>query len=194
MNNDLLAFFESPDRENYLAVRKHLISSDDYDPYSDETDKAGELIEQNDLEKARDKLTSSMGNLLLSPNAHQMLGFLHHKLGNEEAAEMELTIAHACILGILDTGDGTKDNPYIVVRSSDEYDVMMYLEKDFGAIVATVNDRHFDWGWCKNHRLSIAVNYVRITDLFESWHVLESVDQCITIGSTQAASASLWYN
>ncbi len=50
-----------------------------------------------------------MGNLILSPRAHQLLGFLHHKLGDEQAATMEMIIGNACIEGILATGGGSID-------------------------------------------------------------------------------------
>jgi hypothetical protein len=35
----------------------------------------------------------------------------------------------ACTEGILGTGDGTADHPYLVVRVSDEYDILRHLKK-----------------------------------------------------------------
>jgi hypothetical protein len=70
-----------------------------------------------------------MGNLMLSPRAHQLLGFLHHKLGDEQRANMEMMIGIVCVEGILTTGDGSQESPYLVLRTSDEYDVLEHFEK-----------------------------------------------------------------
>jgi leucyl aminopeptidase len=56
----------------------------------------------------------AMSNLLLSPRAHRLLSFLYAKEGNEEAAAMEFEIAETCIQGILATGEGSRENPFLV--------------------------------------------------------------------------------
>ncbi|MEZ6057487.1 MAG: DUF4919 domain-containing protein [Planctomycetaceae bacterium] len=129
MRDELIQFIQSPDRDSYLAFRRKIIESNSYEPYSDEIDTAGELYEQEKIEEARETLQSAMPNLMLSPRAHQLLGFLHHKLGNEQAAQMEMMIGHACTEGILASGDGSKDRPFIVSRTSDEHDVIDHLGK-----------------------------------------------------------------
>ena len=130
MSEELVAFFQSPDRDSYLAIREKIISSDFYQPYSDELGTVEGLFQQNKLEEARDAIADAMTNLMLSPRAHQLLGFLHHKLGDEQAAQMEMMIGRACVEGILATGDGSVNAPYVVVRTSDEHDVIEYLGKE----------------------------------------------------------------
>ncbi len=129
MHEELIQFIKFPDRDTYLAFREKIISADAYEPYSDEINMAGKLYTRQKLEEARDTLQNAMHNLVLSPGAHQLLGFLHHKLGDEQAAQMELMIGHACIQGILSTGDGSATSPYIVVRTSDEHDIIEHFEK-----------------------------------------------------------------
>jgi len=129
MREELVQFVQSPDRDNYLAFRAKLIASDAYEPYSDEVDTAGGLYEENKIDEARDTLQNAMGNLILSPRAHQLLGFLYHKLGDDNLAQMEMMISQACIEGILATGDGSEEKPYIVARTSDEHDVIESFEK-----------------------------------------------------------------
>lgn len=131
MSEELINFIQSPDRESYLTLRETVISSDKYEPYSDELDTACELLEQEKFEDASDTIQNAMSNLLLSPRAHQLLGFIHYKLGNEKAAQIEMMIGFTCIDGILATGDGSTGTPYIVVRTSDEHDVIEHLEKQF---------------------------------------------------------------
>lgn len=135
----------SPSRSTYLSIREKLISSDAYQPYSDEFDVVGELFEQQKIDEATETLHGAMRNLMLSPRAHRLLGFLHHKLGDEQAAQAEMLIGRACLLGILATGDGTRDNPYIVARTSDEYDVIEHFQKELKQQSLThTGDRHFD--------------------------------------------------
>lgn len=129
MRDLFLKFIKSPNHESYMAIRNELISSEHYNPYSDEMNSIDELLDRGKLEEAREKLSSSMPNLLLSPCAYMKFSFIEEKLQNEENAEMEKYIAAICCEGIITTGDGTRSNPYIVVRPSDEYDVVQYIGK-----------------------------------------------------------------
>jgi len=103
-------FVESPDRESYLAVRNALVSSEHYDPYSNELDKIDELLDAEKLDEAREKVSASMPNLLLSPRAHLTIAFIAEKANDEKAAKMEGLIAAICCEGILATGDGILSN------------------------------------------------------------------------------------
>ncbi|MEL6108499.1 MAG: DUF4919 domain-containing protein [Planctomycetota bacterium] len=125
------ALIDSPNRESYIKVYESLVRSEAYNPYSNEVDEAYELFEDGKATEARAKLQDAMGNLILSPRAHDFLGFLYHQLGDEQKAEMELRVSFACILGILATGDGSSEKPYLVARTSDEYDVLRHLKKQF---------------------------------------------------------------
>jgi hypothetical protein len=49
--------------------------------------------------------------------------------GDERSAMVEARLAFACIQGLMATGDGTKDKPYVVVRVRDEYELLEHLEK-----------------------------------------------------------------
>lgn len=42
---------------------------------------------------------------------------------------MELMTGNACIEGILASGDGSQERPFVVTRTSDEHDVIDYLAK-----------------------------------------------------------------
>jgi hypothetical protein len=116
-------FVQSPRRDSYLAVRSALISSDGYDPYSDDLYHAEELVVQKAFTAARDKLLESMPNLLLSPRAHHLLAIIAEETGDKQSSLMEGLIASACAKGIMATGAGSKTNPYLAVRTEDEYDI-----------------------------------------------------------------------
>ncbi len=145
MREQFFQFVKTPDRESYFAIRDYIIQCDEYDPYSDEFQTAGELYEQGQLEEAQDALRKTMPNLMLSPRAHNMLGFLHHKLGNDEAAQLELVIEDACLTGIRTSGEGTRDAPFIVTRTSDEHDLIHHMGKQLKLQSFNSQDEsHFD--------------------------------------------------
>lgn len=122
-------FIESPERETWLELRQQVIASDAYQPYSDEFSTAEELLDLYELVDARAALEDTMPNLLLSPRAHRLLAEIESAGGDVPAAERERIIANACIEGILATGDGSEEHPWLVLRPSDEYDVLAHLGK-----------------------------------------------------------------
>ena len=69
-------------------------------------------------------------NLLLSPRLHLLAGLAERKLGNDENADTELAISRQCLAGILSTGDGSQQSPFLVLRTSDIYDVLDHLNKE----------------------------------------------------------------
>ena len=124
-------FIETLDQEDYLKVRTELINSPYYNPYSQEMNQIDSLIDEGKLKEARQVLSESFPNLLLSPGAHLTLSFLVKDSKDDKGAEMEAFLAVACCQGILGTGEGTQEKPYLIVRTSDEYDVIRFLKKDF---------------------------------------------------------------
>ena len=155
-------FLESPNRESYMAVRSALVSSEYYDPYSRETDAIEDLLEAGKLEAARERIFAAMPNLLLSPSVHFMLSFIAQSSQHQERAKLEEFIAVACCEGILSTGEGTKSEPYVVVRISDEYDILRYLGRQFRSqALIHDGDSHFDLLECDGSEL-----WFDITDAF----------------------------
>jgi len=145
MRELLLAFLQSPSRDTYLAVRGALISSPDYEPYSRDILDVADRIEEERFIDADELLRASMPNLLLSPRAHLYGAMIAEQAGDEERRRMEGAVAYACVQGILATGDGTKQHPYVVTRTSDEYDVMQFLEKEIeGQSLHEEGGRHYD--------------------------------------------------
>ncbi len=160
-------FLESPNRETYLAVRDALVSSEFYQPYSDEMSDIGDLLDAGKLDEAAEKLAASMPNLLLSPRAHLMLSFLAKETNEEDHAKMEGFIAATCCEGVLSTGEGTQESPYVVVRTSDEHDVVQYLGKQFKQqSLVEDGDRHFDRIDCEDG----AEIWFDITDAYNQLH------------------------
>ena len=85
---------------------------------------------------------------------------------------MEMMIGDACIEGILATGDGSEGNPYIVIRTSDEHDVIEHLEKQLKQqSLMPKDDKHFDRIECTDG----SKYWFDITDAYN--HMAESFGQ-----------------
>ncbi|MCA8999591.1 MAG: DUF4919 domain-containing protein [Planctomycetaceae bacterium] len=145
LNERILELLQQPGRSSYLALWEIVTRSADYQPYSDGLRFANELASEERWVEAIEAAHATMPNLLLSPRAHLLLAYLYDQLGNDRGVQMEVLFAQACLEGILDTGNGTAEAPYLVTRTSDEYDVLEHLEKTFTQqALCEQGNRHFD--------------------------------------------------
>ena len=145
MQHEFVAMLDAPSRETYLACYAQLIAAPGYSPYSSEYHSAHQMYEQGEYEQAKALLFGAMYHLALSPRVHWLLSSIARQLGDERAAEMEGSIAIACLTAILASGEGTQISPYLVARTSDEHDVLHFLNKQLeeqGLI--NEGDRHLD--------------------------------------------------
>ena len=161
------ALIQNPSRETYLPVWQAVTSSPEYDPSSDDVSEVQQLFEEGKYEEARAKAFAVMGKWLLSPRLHLLVSLAARKLGDEQAAQMENIIASACAEGILGTGDGTEEKPYLVTSTGDEYDILQYLQKTL-SVQALVHsgDRTLDRMTCTDGTVlhfDITAAYVRLT-------------------------------
>lgn len=65
-----------------------------------------------------------MPGAFFSPITHQMLATAYEAIGRSRKANREHALARVAISSILNTGDGTAERPWSVLRISDEYDVL----------------------------------------------------------------------
>jgi hypothetical protein len=65
-----------------------------------------------------------MPNWFLDPRVHLLASTIHSQLGDQEESEMEEGLASVLLEAILETGDGSEEQPYLVMRPCDEYDVV----------------------------------------------------------------------
>lgn len=129
MQESFLAYVQDPSPENYLAARRAVLSQSDYAPYGDALRDVRAAYEAGEYARARDVFSRHLSTLLLSGEAHFILALAHEKLGNDDLSRMEKYLAFICVKGILGTGDGSKDRPYLVTSTADEYDALNALSK-----------------------------------------------------------------
>ena len=125
------------DRDSYLGARDTLIDSDSYEPYSRDLNDIKDLVSGGNIEAALAKLRGAMPNLILSPSAYSILYVIAKVLNDEKLVEMAQHCAITCMRGILSTGDGSEESPYLVVRISDVKDVLDCLSKELSSLQGT---------------------------------------------------------
>ena len=125
----LAALRKEPNKENYLALRAAIVASPKYDPYSQDLEDIRELLQKKEFAQARARIKAAMPNLLLSPRAHLYAFQAAQGLKDTKTAEDERALLAACLKGILSTGEGTREKPYLVTRVEDEYDLLANLKK-----------------------------------------------------------------
>jgi hypothetical protein len=138
-------FVENPSGEHYRAILEKLAAGSDYRPYAGQIEQIQGLLDSEEYEKAYEACQRSKGTLLLSPELHMLAGYAARKLGDEETFDLERVITSACVRGILDTGDGTKEKPFIVSVPGDEYFVLEVFKKKYGSQALICDgDRYVD--------------------------------------------------
>lgn len=141
MTDEFLNFFKDPTQENFLKARNYVITHEEYNPYSDDISKLQELLEVANYEKV---LHYNNINVIMSPRAHLYKKYAATQLGNEKDASSEFFLAHRILEGILLTGDGSKEHPYVVLRVSDERDVLSFISEEFESQSLVKEERIYD--------------------------------------------------
>lgn len=130
MQETFLAYVQDPTPENFLAIRSVVIALPDFAPYGDGLRHLRDAYEAAEYARVRELFSQHLSTLLLSGEAHFILALAHEKLGNGELCQMEKYLAFVCVKGILGTGDGSQERPYLVTSTADEYDALNALSKE----------------------------------------------------------------
>jgi hypothetical protein len=123
------AFVSDPTPDHYLAVRRAVVTHPDYDPYGDGLRRLRDAYEAGEYARVREVFGATMPTLLLSGESHFVVALAHEKLGEDDQCKMEKYLAFRCVSGILGSGDGTKERPYLVTSTADEYDALNALSE-----------------------------------------------------------------
>lgn len=125
----LEAFLEQGTTTSFLRLREAMIASPGYEPYTQTPEAVLTEGSFPDHATAMNTIRQMMGNWFLSPSFHHVLSYLHHKSGDDHLSRVEHELASRFIAGILSTGNGTEENPYLVLHTQDEYDLLDHLDK-----------------------------------------------------------------
>jgi len=120
----LNSFLRERTLSRFLAARDAMITSSRFDPRSTLLPDVFRLLARGHYREILSVTRDSMGNWLLNPGIHFIRSQALRELGDELRAAREADTGRALLGGLLLTGDGTPDRPYLVLRSADEYDVL----------------------------------------------------------------------
>jgi len=126
------SYVSHPSPEAFAELRDLLVASRYYQPYTTALRKAQDLLKEQKDKEALDCLRKAMPNHLLSARAHAMLATAADRLGRSKLAADARLASRRCLEGIMQSGDGTREKPYLVLNVTDEYDVLRALGKRGG--------------------------------------------------------------
>ena len=121
------AYMDIHSPENFVRLQVAVAVSAEYHPYTNYMTEVDLLMKQENFDKAMNFLVLQMPNRVLNPGIHKLLSFIQHKRGDKEAAHTEYTLAMLFLEGLLSTGSGTEEKPYVVLHVEDEHDILEHL-------------------------------------------------------------------
>lgn len=146
-----IAHVNEPNKERFLDVRRLILAWPQYDPYSNDLVDIESLYGEKKFDAAKQQLDKSMPNLLLSPRAHILAYLIARGRGDFKVANNERVIIKSLYQGLMSTGDGTREHPYLVLRVSDEYDLLMHFSKKASSnSTQSIEEKHFDVLHCED--------------------------------------------
>ena len=127
MNDELQTFIEGPTPQNYSCARRAVLADAAYQPHLLKVAELVSLCDAERFEEVNRQVQQMMPQGALSPRVHLLAGQAARQLGDQQEADVRRYLMRICLEGLLDSGDGTLENPYRVIHTSDEYDVLAAL-------------------------------------------------------------------
>lgn len=118
------AYFRSPSQETLIDLKRAITSDVTFDPYTSIDQRLAPLVNGRRHREVIATISAEMPGLFLSPGVHGTLSTAHRALGEAGLAELELIAAQIALRTITDSGEGSPDDPWRVLRVRDEYDVL----------------------------------------------------------------------
>lgn len=125
----LAEFIERPCADTFLRLREAVVAAPSYDFHAIDGLTLAERVAAGDLDAVPAALAELMPDWLLSPLMHGFAEQAARHSGDADGAARAAYFGHACLLGLLDSGDGSRQRPYRVTHVADEYDLLDALGK-----------------------------------------------------------------
>jgi hypothetical protein len=128
MRDQIVAFLSEPSVETYTALRDAFVQLPEFRPEERPDGRVWQLLEEDRTDEAEVLAEAAKRPFLLSPATHVALGAVAKKRGDEYGARMEFDFANNLRWAMLQTGDGTRERPYMVNRVGDAYGILSWKE------------------------------------------------------------------
>ncbi|PHS12467.1 MAG: hypothetical protein COA78_08320 [Blastopirellula sp.] len=132
-------YLESPSQSHFLQLQQEVIAEADFDPQGAIVFRLEQLCQANDFDAAY-KLTSEMPLAwVTSPSLHFFASMAAEKMGQTSEAETEAFLIESMFQGLLSTGNGTLEHPYLITQLTDQHDILSFksLQKVSQRLIGT---------------------------------------------------------
>lgn len=139
------AYITAPGSAALHSLRTAVQADPTYSASGNHVAEATALLEAGDLDEAEACLSFFRKGGFFNPSTHRLLARVMRAKGREDIAQLEEQLEFFAIKSLLDSGDGTRTRPYVVLRVADEYDVLDLLGRSLERqAVVTEGGRLFD--------------------------------------------------
>lgn len=129
MQDLLQKFFAHPGPRNYLRVRERLLSRRRGRARPMQLVNLVELFKGGSYQQVRRAIDEMMPAWALSPAVYWLGACAARELDDACEAEVDRFAYHACIQGIMATGAGSEDRPFLITYSSDIDEVLYQMKR-----------------------------------------------------------------
>lgn len=142
-------YLATPTPENLAALHDAIRSAPNFDRNMAIEPAVRRLLDTGAFSEAAALITKQMPGAFLSPSTHAALSEALAGLGDVAGRDREATLAQISVSAIRNSGDGTRDHPWRVIRVADEYDLLTLLRKR-----SVAQSLHLDGAdWLDAHQL-----------------------------------------
>ncbi|MFN8613835.1 MAG: hypothetical protein U0931_40250 [Vulcanimicrobiota bacterium] len=128
MRQEVGDFLSGPSPHTYRVLCKLVLSSSQYRPDSDVVDQLWKALDGDQLELADQLAPQLIPTFLVNPRAHLALAYLHGKRGDERGEQFEYYFSQQLRRFLLESGDGSREQPYQVTSVDEVHYVAGALE------------------------------------------------------------------
>jgi hypothetical protein len=153
MQRQLTAFIDQPEYATYMAARRAVLAESPLPMNSTDIAAVERLLTEERFQEVLDRIDTLPLSKFLSPRIHFLAAEAADALGDAETVELERWLFVVALRGLLSTGDGTRDNPYIVCHAADEQDILASVEREAaGQSLVEHDGKLLDIVLCSNGR------------------------------------------
>ena len=145
------SFVLNPSEETLAPLQAEVMAAANYDPLVLFESVVSPLMDSGKYQGAVDAVWRMLPGVFLSPTAHAMLAHVYDQWGDEKASRRETKFARLAMDTLTSSGAGTQEAPYRVLRVSDEYDVLRYVQRTSVAQrVVVIDGQGYDVHQCSD--------------------------------------------
>ena len=120
-------FLQRPTRASFITLREMVIQDDAYAPSALVLAELTQLLDVEAHAEVVQRVEELLPGWALCPRLHFLVGCAAEALGDTEEVEFCRFLSSTCVDGILSTGDGSRERPWLAAYPSDAQDCLARL-------------------------------------------------------------------